>query len=425
MNDYSGRFDPAFHLGKLSRSALANLGREYMLFGHLINRAGLPLVHMRLGPEAREKIAIDLWMGASPVYTRWMQKALRFQGDDVATIFKGFQLDVGFAHQYMDVRYQLESAEKGLFWLQSCGALLQIEPFGEAAVISMCHHIEDPTFDASAVATNPRARCRPIHRPPRLPADRVPHCHWSVFIDHDAEPIQQIPLTTRMGESRLARIGMERSADAEPGGWADYGGPFDPDFQLEDLSHSALVLACRGFLLQDQLLVRAMAAAVAERADEAAGREIALGAWLGCGPVASRRVRDALRIPGDDAEAIVKVLQVHPAFLPGYASLRFALDGRDRARLAIADCDALNEAQAYGWSALLGDGAEPALDAMVQAVNPRARCVAVTPAGSERLAWEVRIDPSAEPAGEPVEASMVTATGTAQFAFTRRRPLRG
>jgi len=425
MNDYSGRFDPAFHLGKLSRGALADLGREYMLFGHLINRAGLPLVHMRLGPEARERIAIELWMGASPVYTRWMQKALRFQGDDVATIFKGFQLDVGFAHQYMDVRYQLESAEKGLFWLQSCGALLQIEPFGEAAVVSMCHHIEDPTFDASAVATNPRARCRPIHRPPRLPSDRVPHCHWAVFIDHDAEPIQQIPLTTRMGESHLARIGMERPVDAEPGGWTDYSGPFDPDFQLEDLSHGALVLACRGFLLQDQLLVRAMAAAVAEHAGEAVGREIALGAWLGCGPVASRRVRDALHMPGDDAETIVKVLQVHPAFLPGYAALRFALEGRDRARLAVDDCDALNEKAAYGWSALLGDGAEPALDAMVQAVNPRARCVAVKPAGSERLAWEVRIDPAAAPAGEPAEASMVTATGTAQFAFTRRRPLRG
>jgi hypothetical protein len=423
VKDYSGPFDPDFELGKLSRQALADVGREYMLFGHLINRAGLPLVHMKLGPEARERIAIELWMGASPVYTRWMQRALRFAGTDVATIFKGFQLDVGFAHQYMDVRYQLESDERGVFWLQSCGALLQIEPLGEAAVVSMCHHIEDPTFDASAVATNPRARCRPIHRPPRQPADRLPHCHWVVFIDHDAEPIQQIPLTTRVGESRLAHLPIERPSDAEPGGLADYGGAFVPEFQLEDLSHGALVLACRGFLLQDQLLVRAMATSVAEHADPRLGQEVALGCWIGCGPIASRRLQAALGIEGGGAEAILKVLQLHPAFLPGYAALRFDLLAPDRGRFSIEDCDALDEPEAFGWAALLGSGAEPALDAMVQAVNPRARCTAVSPTGNERLAWEVRVDPSAEPATEPAEAKMVASTLAARFNFERRREL--
>ena len=33
----------------------------------------------------------------------------------------------------------------------------------------MCHDIEDPTFDATAVATNRKAQIRPIHRPPRYP----------------------------------------------------------------------------------------------------------------------------------------------------------------------------------------------------------------------------------------------------------------
>jgi hypothetical protein len=424
VNDYSGPFDPQFELKNLSRTALADLGREYMLFGHLINRAGLPLVHMRLGADARETIAIELWMGASPIYTRWMQSALRFAGDGVPTIFKGFQLDVGFAHQYMDVRYQLESEERGFFWLQSCGALLQIEPFGEAAVVSMCHRIEDPTFDASAVATNPRARCRPIHRPPRQPAERVPHCHWTVFIDPDAEPIQQIDLTTRLAKSRLAGVAVDRPEDAEPGGWPDYSGPLDPDFQLEDLSHSALVVACRGFLLQDQLLVRSMAAAIADRAGATVGQEIALGTWIGCGPVAARRIRQALKIDGDGAEAILKVLQAHPAFLPGYTSLSFELLGPERGRFAIAACGALQEAEAYGWSALLSSGAEPALDATVQALNPRARCVRVPPTGSERFAWEVRVDPSADPAPEPPEAAMVSTTLGAGFTFARRRPLR-
>ena len=51
------------------------------------------------------EIAIEEWMGASPIYTRRMQKALKFEGDDVVTIFKGMQLDIGAPPQFMDFRY--------------------------------------------------------------------------------------------------------------------------------------------------------------------------------------------------------------------------------------------------------------------------------------------------------------------------------
>src|SRR5262249_60121693 len=106
-------------LDDLSRAELATLGREYMLFGHLLNRAALPWVHVELGASAREAVAIEEWMGASPIYTRRLRETFGFGGDGVDDIFKGFQLDVGFPHQYMDVRYELESRERGFFWLQS------------------------------------------------------------------------------------------------------------------------------------------------------------------------------------------------------------------------------------------------------------------------------------------------------------------
>src|SRR6185436_12489776 len=118
-------------LETLPRAVLARLGREYMIFAHLLNRAALPHVHMQVGPEAREAVAIEEWMGASPIYTQRLQQCFGFAGTDVETIFKGFQLDVGFPHQYMDVRYQLDGPERGVFWLQSCGALLEVEQYGE------------------------------------------------------------------------------------------------------------------------------------------------------------------------------------------------------------------------------------------------------------------------------------------------------
>jgi hypothetical protein len=419
-DDYRGPFDPTLDLTGFSRAALAAIGREYMLFGHLLNRAGLPPVHMALGPQAREAVAIEEWMGASPIYTRRMQVALRFRGDDVPTIFKGLQLDVGFAHQYMDVRYELESPQRGYFWLQRCGALLELEPHGEAAVRSMCHAIEDPTFDATAVASNPRARCRPIHRPPRIPTDRVPHCRWEVVIDPGADPVQEIALTDRVRRSRLAQIVFPPPPAAASGGRADYAGAFDPEFALEDLSHAALVQVVREFAVQNHLLVRALMMTVADRGGAALAGQIGAAQWLGCGAVGSERMRAALGLVGDDLETIAKVLQLHPVFVPEYLRYRLAMSSRDRLRLGIADCAALHEADANSWYGLLAAAPAPALDAMVQAINPRARCVAVPPRGEERFAWEVLIDPAAASAAVPPAVAMVRATGTAQFVFRSR-----
>jgi hypothetical protein len=424
MKDYGGSFFAGAGLEHFARPALAALGREYMLFGHLLNRGALPYVHMQLGAEARERVAIEEWMGASPIYTRRMQRSLRFAGDDVGTIFKGLQLDVGFAHQYMDVRYELESERRGFFWLQRCGALVEVEPFGEAAVRSMCHAIEDPTFDATAVATNPRARCRPVHRPPRVPADRVPHCRWEVAIDPDAEPLREIDLTRRVRASRLARCALTAPPEDRSGGWPDYSGPFAPDFHLELLSHAALIRVCGELLVQDHLLVRSLMMTLAERAGEDVAAQIATAQWIGTGAVASARLRAVLGIAADGAEATLKVLQLHPAFLPGYTRVGFALLAADRGRFWIEDCDALNEGDRHSWFALLDAAPHPALDAMVRAVNPRARCVPIAPPAGARLAWEVIVDAAAAPAPEPPEVGLVASSGTAQFVF-RPHEVRG
>ena len=424
MDGYTGAMEPGFHLGRLSRSALAALGREYMIFGQLNDRAGLPQVGRQFGPQLMQEVAIDEWMGASPVYTPRMRRSLRFEGNDVATIMKGLQLDVGFTHQYFDIGYEVESERRGTFWLNRCGALLDVEPLGEKQVISMCHHMEDPTFDATAVATNPRARIRPIHRPPRRPADRAPHCHWAIEIDPEAEPVQEIELTRRIRGSRLAAIELERPADAEPGGWPDYAGPFDPEFQLEDLSHGALVVACKEFAVQDHLLVRAFMTTVADRVGEKTAREVAQAQWIGSGAVTAARLVRAMGIAGDGAEAILKMLQLHPALPPEYTRLGFEPLDESRGRFWIEDCDALNEEDAGSWFALLDEKPNPALDAMVQAVNPRARCIPVKPPGRARLAWEVVVEPTAEPAPEPPEVAIVRFSGASRFEFARRRPLR-
>ena len=203
-------------LGRLNHDELALLTPEYLLAGHLIDRAGMPHLIGALGREAIRDIAIEEWMGASPVYTRRMQRALGFEGDSVETVFKGMQIDVGAPPQFMDFRYRVVDHDHGEFWLDHCGALMDVEPLGPDYVVAMCHDIEDPTFEATAIATNPRAQVRPIHRPPRVPADRTPHCHWTVTIA-DTHPPLAVPAQAEVWRLRGQPISTwPRSIPATP-----------------------------------------------------------------------------------------------------------------------------------------------------------------------------------------------------------------
>ncbi|MFL6173011.1 MAG: hypothetical protein ACJ716_08965, partial [Marmoricola sp.] len=91
----------------LSREELATLVPELLLIGQLIDRSGMAWCISAFGREGMAQVAIEEWMGASPIYTLRMQRALGYEGDDIHTIFKGLQLDIGAPPQFMDFRYTI------------------------------------------------------------------------------------------------------------------------------------------------------------------------------------------------------------------------------------------------------------------------------------------------------------------------------
>ncbi len=421
-------FDPEHTLADRSREELCRIGREYLLIGHLQDRVGLPLATKLVGEAAQTQLSIDEWMGASPIYSLRMQKAMGFEGNDVSTVFKGLQLEIGSPGQFMDFQFRLDSPEHGEFWLAHCGALMDVEPFGEKRVKTMCHDIEDPTFDATAAATHPLMKMRPIHRPPRAahPARRYPHCRWNVFIDSsDPTPYEQHPNLPRMQETLVATIPIDVPAeDREPGGWADYSGDFDPGFQLEDLSHRALVIVCQEFAVQAHLLSRSLLLNTDQRHGKDAARDLGRKMWIGAAGLAAHRLRKGLGL-GDDIESIATVFQLHPHFQPrSYVDFRVEVQGDARARIQIGACPALDEADEHSWFGSLTKDAHPALDAIAGMMNPRARCVPAA-AGDARFAWEVVIDPDAPPWEEPPELRIARISRGFEFELMQRRPLRG
>jgi hypothetical protein len=351
-----------------------------------------------------------------------MQQAMGFAGGtDVATIFKGLQLECGFTHQYFDAHFEVLSADRGRFWLHSCGALLETEPRGDDAVRVMCHDIEDPTFNATAVATNARARMVPVHRPPRIPADRVPHCEWTVTIEHNADPVAEPAIAQAMSALRLAGVPVVRPAGVEAGGMDYYSGAVVEQLHLEQLSHAALVVVCGELAVQVHLLVTALMQCVAERYGEEAALAVGEFQMAGSSWVVSQRLRQWLQTSATGIDAVIAVLQVHPAFQPStYWSLDIVRVDEQRAVLRLLDCPACQEEVPYGWHALLRRGLYRGLEGLVQGVDPRARII---PVAMGELAWEIVVAPDAAPAETPLSVQVASSTVLYQTQLQDHIPL--
>jgi hypothetical protein len=430
LDDYAGPFRAGFRLADLSRGALARLAREYQLVGHLTDRVLMPIVGSRFGPETMNQLAIEEWMGASPVYNARNRRLLGIRGDGVPAIFKGFQLDVGAPHQYMDFRFEVVDETLGYFYLPFCGAYADVKAAAgddPKPIIGMCHHMEDPTFDATVMAVNPRARCRPVHRPPLPRGHRGPVCRWEVSTRSEAAVPEEREITRAIRGTRAARFELPPLAAAGTGGLDDYAGPFRPELAFEDFSAPALARICQEALLDVHLLVRAAHLAVLERWGEAVRAEIAREHWAGVAPVYVARLRKALGIEGDGMDAVLKLLQVDPALPPGYVKLGTALDGPRRGFVWIDQCEALADDEPRGWLSVLDDPAGPGLDRVAAAVNPRVACRPVQPAAlasrgvRPARAWELEIDPDAAPRAESRWAAVARISTVSRFEFADRR----
>jgi len=410
-------------LHDLTHDELAVLVREYLLAGQLMDRAGMPQVIGAYGRDEMAEIAIDEWMGASPIYTRRMQRLLGYIGDDVPTIMKGLQLDIGAPPEFMDFRLQVDDPHHGQFWLDHCGALMDVEQMGEDYVHAMCHTIEDPTFDATAVATNRRAQIRPIHRPPREPSDRHPHCHWTVEIDESfpevpmPEPMTHVERTVIAGLP-LAELGLDATADDLADGWNDYSAPLDPDLRMEQFSSAALRAIAEEVCVQQHLLVASFCFAIERRHGTEDAVSIVDRQFTGIAGLTSRRLREAFGCgdgthEGTTLTDVAQVLELHPAFRPRtYVAWDVGISG-DGTELSVrlGDCAALAESGFETWITRLTDGRDEGLAAAVEGVTPHAR-VQVT----GRREWRITL--ADEPAPERPEVALTNFSTGADWTFT-------
>ncbi len=403
---------PQSRYSALSRAELAILVPELLLIGQLIDRSGMAWCIQSFGRAEMLQIAIEEWAGASPIYTRRMQRALGYSGDDVITIFKGLQLDIGAPPQFMDFRYTVHDRWHGEFHLDHCGALLDVEPMGADYVQGMCHDIEDPTFDATAVAPNAKAQVRPIHRPPRLPADRQPHCAWTVIIDESHPEAQSIPALDIVAETRAARWQLA-AIDRADEGRADYSGPLLSDFDFAAYSHSALVRIADEVCLQMHLLNLSFGIAVRARASDNTdlATSICTKQLTGIAGVAAERIRRAMKLPADIA-GLTEVLRLHPLLNPaGYVVAEIA-----EGRLGVHPSPAHDDG---AWISLCTPASVGPLQAIATAVDPH---IAVRLEGTD-TDWTAEFEQTSTAMKVSPEVEVTKFSLGATFEFEPRRSL--
>lgn len=396
----------------LSHDELVTLVPELLLIGQMIDRSGMAWCISSFGREEMLQIAIEEWMASSPIYTKRMQKALKYEGVDVITIFKGLQLDIGAPPQFMDFRYTVHDRWHGEFHLDHCGALLDVEPMGDEYVRGMCHDIEDPTFDATALATNRRAQIRPIHRPPRVPADRQPHCAWTVIIDESYPEVPDLPAADVIRRTRAAQTVLD-AIDTSDAGQSDYSGPLLSDFDFSAFSHSALVRMADEVCLQMHLLNLSFVLAVGKRAgtDTALATDICTKQLIGVAGLGAERIYRALGLPGG-IEGAVRVLELHPLLNPAaYVDASFGPDTVSVRRSPAHEDGA--------WVSLVGPTETRPLRAIVAAVDPH---LSVEVLGSD-AEWTARVVETGEVAKEFGEVAVAKVSGGAGFVFEPRKSL--
>lgn len=352
---------------ELTQEQLATIVPELLLSGQLIDRSGMAHLISAFGRDVMGQIAIEEWMAASPVYTHRMRVALGIDGDGVEDMFKCLQLDIGAPPQFMDFRYEITDKYHGSFVLAHCGALMDVEPMGDDYVTTMCHDIEDPTFDATAIATNRRARIRPVHRPPRRPVDRSPHCEWTVTIEPDRDELPLPPDAEWMFGMGVAVTELTPIDADAPDGFIDYRGPLFEDLQFRQWSRSALVRIAQEVALQHQLLALGFERALARRAVDAEQRDDVFRKQLtGIAGMAAERLRAALQL-SDDAEGLAAVLNLNPVFGPVQYTGVVAQAVDDQVRVRIPqDSVAMRDG---GWMTLLNPEHLEPLQAAATAVE--------------------------------------------------------
>jgi hypothetical protein len=244
-----------------------------------------------------------------------------------------------------------------------------------------------------------------------VPADRQPHCAWTVIIDDSYPEAPAIPALEVIERSRAANLDLT-PIDASDEGRADYAGPLLSDLDFAQFSRSALIRMADEVCLQMALLTNSFALALAARLDPADAATIRRKQFTGIAGVAAYRLARALNLTHDESGAR-QLLALHPALNPS-AYVEAEIDDES---VVIRRSPAHDDAS---WISLCGPDWVDPLRAAVRVLDARLDVV-VTPSDGD--SWRAEVIRRDEPAPEAEEVAVARFSTGTDFSFETRRSL--
>ena len=236
------------------------------------------------------------------------------------------------------------------------------------AETQICHHMEDPTFDATVLAVNQAARCRPVFRPPHTEVPKEGPCRWRIFIDDSLVLPEVNPTTAIVAASKAAQFKFQKIT-LQGDGMPNYSGEFKRDFRLEDLDHALLELQCKEFQLNVNLQMRAAYTSIQQDYGLTVAQDIAQQEWPIIAPVYVARLRKCLGIEGNDMHAILKLLQNDPFLPQEYLINGGFIEDSNTGYFWLEDCEAWHDNAPHALLDTLRNEQNPGLVAPLQAVK--------------------------------------------------------
>ncbi|MFO8010687.1 MAG: DUF6125 family protein [Dehalococcoidia bacterium] len=179
LSDYSGEFDPDIRLDDFDKEALLRLYKAASRCYITIDGIWMSLVREKFGDEVARELELKVWnWRALPMEARRICRALNIEGSDVATLFKFFQTQPGFAGLDFDITYELKDRNHGICTVKRCLSLEYFERHDDMDTAKyVCEVIDATGFQDAAHYFNPDMTAKPLKLPPRRGEDDIA-CQW-------------------------------------------------------------------------------------------------------------------------------------------------------------------------------------------------------------------------------------------------------
>ena len=181
LEDYSGEFKLDLQMTEFSKDALARICRASGMLYVGLGGIYYSWAKTKWGEDVAAELEAEVWRRAAYLDVRRAKEVMNIDGDDVATVFKVYQVDPGVIGK-LDATYRLEGRNHGIMTVNKCRSLAYFarhqEDFRQKNV---CEVVDVEGFANTARLIHPNITATPLKLPPRKNRDDIA-CQWEFKI---------------------------------------------------------------------------------------------------------------------------------------------------------------------------------------------------------------------------------------------------